>query len=196
MATRRVKLEISIEKFSVKYEGDVETAQAVQDSVTRSLGALAEAQGRVIDVTPHEEPAAPALPSAPASPTPRRVKPRRKAIPAGVQGSDTNGASVGNEDDQNIAKTPKGRRPRGIGSRSMLFRLLEEGYFSSEEYRPVDEIRDRLVTKGYTFDVRNIASDLSELTKKEFFVRQKNDKGKWAYRQGPNRDYPGSQGSA
>src|SRR5262245_10706657 len=55
MATRRVKLEISLKELSVKFEGDLDTAQSIQEAVSRSINALADVPNNVIDATPHDD---------------------------------------------------------------------------------------------------------------------------------------------
>jgi hypothetical protein len=185
----KVKFELSVEKITFKFEGDSGTGQAVNRAMNHTLGSLMEAQNRVIDVTP--EPLLRALPSAPTPPKRKHRKHQRAT-------QSTNGPHQppGDSNDESPhAKTSKQRRSRSEGFRTQAYRLLSEGYFSSP--RTAAEIQGELATKrGFTFNIKNVTSDLTHFTKKGYLARDTNGDGKYAYFKGTNDDYPGSQGGS
>ena len=48
MTSKSVKFEISLEKLTVKFEGDIQFAEKVQSDITGALNTLASAQQRMI----------------------------------------------------------------------------------------------------------------------------------------------------
>lgn len=184
----KVKYELSFEKLTFKFEGDRYTGQAVNRSMNRTFGSLLEAQNRVIDITPEEPINQPALPSAPVAVPLRRRRHRARPKPAANGESpshiavDANGATD--------AKSAKPRRYRSEGFRTVAYRAIADGYFAS--HRTAAEIHDELAKRGFTFDPKNVASELTTLTKKGFLAREKNGDGIYAYVKGSNDDYPRS----
>jgi hypothetical protein len=185
----KVKFELSVEKITFKFEGDQDTGQAVNRAMNHTLGSLMEAQNRVIEVVPYEQPRAlPSVPATTAAPRRRRRRARPNRV---VNGDATPPARVVPSSEPPLGKASKPRRPRSEGFRAQAYRLFAEDYFSTP--RTVADIQTELVERGFTFDVKNIASELTSFTKKGFVVRKRNHDGHFAYAKGPNNDYPGSQ---
>jgi hypothetical protein len=186
-----MKLELSFEKFTLRFEGDSGTGHAVNRAVNQTLGSLMDVQNRVIDVTAHEgQRALPAASTPTAVPKRRRPRPR----PGAINGEGSTSQEADSDGESPQGKTSRSRRPQSQGFRAQTYRLLSEGYLSSP--RSAAEIKAALSKRGFTFDIKNIASELTDFTKKEYLVRDKNDDGKYAYVKGPNNDYRGSQGGS
>src|SRR3954471_24563038 len=99
MATRSVKFEISIEKLSVKFEGDIQTAEQIQNQITGAINNLASAQNRVIaSGRPTPAPA-----SVDVTPVKRRRK--RRKVNEGIDTSVLDGEEVV---DENGEESPAG----------------------------------------------------------------------------------------
>lgn len=181
----KVKFRFSVEKITFEYEGDQDTGLAVNRAMNHMLGSMAEAQNRVIDVTP--EPPMAALPPAPPAPQ-RRY--------AGKVKSAMNGHTVGEVSPANgdpvTPKAPRARRSHGSSFRDQTYHLIREGYFSQQ--RTAHEIEAELSRRGHHYNPKNIASDLLWFVKKNYLSRDRNDDGKYAYVKGANNDFPAGQG--
>lgn len=181
----KVKFRFSVEKITFEYEGDQDTGLAVNRAMNHMLGSMAEAQNRVIDVTP--EPPMAALPPAPSMGR-RRHRSRPKSA---TNGQPVVEALPANGD----LETPKAARPRrshGSSFRDQTYQLIREGYFGQR--RTAHEIEAELSRRGHHYDPKNIASDLLWFVKKNYLSRDRNDDGKYAYVKGANDDFPAGQG--
>jgi hypothetical protein len=162
MATRKVKLRISIKEFSMDFEGTQDLGLQIQQGFTEAIGGLMNAQARMLA----------------AQPEPGQV------IDAEV--SDSGTARVNGQESQNAygekGKQPKQRRARsGVSLTNLLRGLKKEGYFS--QARPVSDILERLKDKGHSnFTESNISARMQELTKKNELYRDKNGQGVYVYK--------------
>lgn len=174
-ANKSIKFEISLEKLTVKFEGDIQTAQLIQNEVTGALNTLASTQTRMLG---------PGKP--PVAPTVVEVKSRRRgrrraggATPPGIDPAilDAEVAAGGNGDTPEAA-APRARRT-GSGQSVLIEGIKQDGFFS--EKRTISEIREALARKGHTFQSNEVSPCLVSLTKKGTLKREKSADGQWLY---------------
>lgn len=178
MASRSVKFEISLKELSVKFEGDIQTAERMHSQITGALNSLASAQNKLLASGQQ----APAVPAQEVSIGRRRRRRTKKAegidpsvLEAEVVDGTANEASNGNGDG---SSEPRRVRRSGAGAQALLERLKSEGFFA--EPRSIADIRAELSRKGHTFESREISPALVRLTKKEVLQRQSTADG-WSY---------------
>ncbi len=181
MASRSVKFEISLKELTVKFEGDIQTAERMHSQITGAINSLASAQNRLISSSPQ----ATVSPSIEVAPGRRRRRRTRKVegidpsiLEADVvSGNGTEGESAaGNAD-----SSPLSRRPRRSGGAQteLLTRLKSEGFFS--ERRTIGDIREALSRKGHTFKSNELSPILIALTKQEILRRERGGDDQWLY---------------
>lgn len=178
MSSKSVKFEISLEKLTVKFEGDIQFAERVQGEITGALNTLASAQQRMLaGPSPANIPVVELVPPA------RRGRRRRRGgsgtpgidpgVLDGLNGSDSNGAGDGVEADG-------GRRTvRGGGPSSLIHELKSSGFFGTK--RTIGAIRDALAMKGHTLKSNQISPTLVSLTRESVLKREKNPQKQWIY---------------
>lgn len=184
MASRSVKFEISLKELSVKFEGDIQTAERMHTQITGALNSLASAQNKLLS----SGQAATAAPPVEVTSTRRRRRRAKKVegIDPSILDADVvsgNGAeSVGNDDNGNGSAPSRRPRRSGAAQTELLTRLKTEGFFGDR--RTIGEIRAALGRKGHTFASNEISPSLVALTKKEVLRREKNPEGQWVYYSG------------
>lgn len=183
----KVKFKFSFKELTFEYEGDHDTGRVISQAMQNTLGSLAQAQNAVIDVTDMQAATEPALPPPPPTlPAPKRRG--RKSKPRTVNGVDAGTPSPEIQPDP--VKQTKSRRPRAEGFRAQTYRLLNEGYFSIP--RTAADIQAEHAKRGFTYETKNLASELTDFTKKSILSREQNSDGKYAYVKGSNNEFPRS----
>ncbi|HEX3534231.1 MAG TPA: hypothetical protein VHT23_08415 [Gemmatimonadaceae bacterium] len=178
MSSRSVKFEISLKELSVKFEGDIQTAERMQNQITGALNSLASAQNKLL-VSGQQATTAP-TPAVSLGRRRRRTK-KTEGIDQSileadvVAGEGTTGES--NVSGDGASETRRVRRS-GAGAQTLLERLKAEGFFSTP--RSIADMRAELSRKGHTFESRDISPALVRLTKKEVLQREATADG-WSY---------------
>jgi len=179
MSSRNVKFEISLKELSVKFEGDIQTAERMQSQITGALNSLSSAQNKLL-APGQPATGTPAVDATPARRRRRRSK-RIEGIDAAileadvVSGDGAQGESTSGDGSGTVAR----RRRSGAAQTELLTRLKNDGFFS--ERRTISEIREALSRKGHTFESNEVSPILVSLTKKELLQREKNSEGQWLY---------------
>jgi hypothetical protein len=192
----KVKFRFSIKEIEFEYEGDQETGRAISESMQNTFGSFAQAQNAVIDVTPREleQQALPAAPVYAASPGRRRHRAKSRTPTNGIAVSSPLAHGDSPVAPDSIVKPSRSRKPRHEGFRAQTYRLLSEGYFANP--RTAADIQAEHEKNGFTYDIKNIASELTDFTKKQFLIREKDADGKYAYIKGSNNAFPGGEGGS
>lgn len=180
MATRSVKFEISLKELTVKFEGDIQTAERMQSQITGAINSLASAQNKMLASGQQAAP----------TPAPEIIGGRRRrrrgkkveGIDASVIDADvvsTDGvASDGNNGNGDGSAEPRRARRSGEGPQPLIERLKSDGFFAGP--RTISDVRAELSRKGHVFPSRDISPALTRLTKKGFLQRQSTTDG-WSY---------------
>ncbi|MHC5765888.1 MAG: hypothetical protein ACYTXI_09740 [Nostoc sp.] len=181
MATRKVKFKLSIKEISFEFEGDQATAQDLAGTITQSLTSISDAQNKLLDVEASpvqgRELRSAEIPALPTQ-TARKKKRKRNTESILSNSSSDNGDSLSTGED-GMFKGHRTTQKDSVGSQ--LKALLSEGFFV--ENHSVDEIRTELGKRGHHFESNSISGELLRLTQKRLFIREKNQKNKWVYRQ-------------
>jgi hypothetical protein len=179
MTSRSVKFEISLKELSVKFEGDIQTAERMQSQITGAINSLAAAQNKLL------------ISGQPATPTPapeiavarRRRRRAKKAegidptiLEADVVSGD--GATAESNDGNGNGSEPRRARRSGEGPQQLIERMHADGFFAAA--RSIADVRAELSRKGHNFESREISPALVRLTKKEVLQRQSTAEG-WSY---------------
>ena len=177
-ATKNIKFEISLEKLSVKFEGDIQTAERLQSEITGALNTLASAQHKML--APGPKVVAPAVIDVGRG---RRGR-RRHKTNGGIDPAILEGTTSPNGDDEAAAGSGNGtasraRRSSG-GATALLTTLKDEGFFGNGK-RTIGEIREELGRKGHTFQSNEVSPSLVSLTKGGVLKREKNAEKQWIY---------------
>jgi hypothetical protein len=152
MVKKKTKFEITIEKLSIKYEGEnEEEVRQVQVGVNRLLESLTHTSNQLMDVEEGEYEDVPAA-TAPDDNSDKNETPKSKEV--------------------------KRRAPRDSTRSKQILVLKQEGYF--QEKRELSEIRKALSNKGFNFESKEIASAMVYLTQKGDLQREK-QAGKFVY---------------
>src|SRR5687767_10935743 len=130
MSSKTVKFEINLEKLSVKFEGDVHTAERMQGEVTGALNMLASAQSKLLSAgQPSVTTAAPSIALEPRVTSRRR---RRRRPTDGIDPSVLDGDFPSNGHGQAAEAAGDGhaspRRSAG-GVVALLRNLKADGFF-------------------------------------------------------------------
>jgi hypothetical protein len=172
MINRKVKFKISIKELSVEFEGDIQTAERIQQQVTGAINNLATAPNRLIS-SGQQHPSTDVIDVSPA----RRRRRRRSSA---VEGGREEGASAqvpganGGEDSSNR----KAVRP-GEGQKALISALVSSGFFSKQ--RTVGDIRAQLSKKGHSFKSNEISPTLGRLTREGILQRDMGATNQWVY---------------
>jgi hypothetical protein len=180
MASRSVKFEISLKELSVKFEGDIQTAERMHSQITGALNSLASAQNKLLSSGQQATPASP-----PEVSTSRRRRRRSKkaegidqsVFEADVVPADGTPSSEGTNGNGDSSESRRARRS-GPGVQTLIQRLKSEGFLL--EPRTIADIRGELSRRGHTFESREISPALVRLTKQEDLQRQSTADG-WSY---------------
>lgn len=171
----KIKFKLSVKELSFEFEGDQETGQRFQNSISKTLNSLTETPNQVIDVEARTIDNNYLLPSSEQNST----KPKRKR---GKRAKTNNVNSAEENDNGNLGeKVKRTHRPKGQSARDQIIILIQNGFFA--EFRTVGEIQDALSKKGHNFDSGEISPTLLRLTKKDYLVRD-DSAGKWQYKIG------------
>jgi hypothetical protein len=178
MTTRSVKFEITLEKLSVKFEGDLHFAEKVQADITGALNTLASAQQRMIGPAKPASSAPPPAPSRKSSSRKRRQSTNGGIDPAIVDGL-PEAENNGNSDAASVIEVNPPRLKRsGSGARDLITSLKDEGLFSERQTNA--SIRAALAKKGHTFQSNEINPVLVRLTRQNILKRDKHGE-QWVY---------------
>jgi hypothetical protein len=170
MANRRIKFKISIKELSVEFEGDIQTAERIQEQVTGAINSLATAPNRLIGSGQQQT----TTDVIDVPPTRRRRRRRTRSADNIGEGSTT---EVGAADAGEDGPTRKATR-RSEGPTSLITSLTTTGFFG--EPKTTGEIRDQLNKKGHSFKSNELSTTLGRLTRNGILQRDKSDK-QWVY---------------
>jgi len=176
-----VKFEISLQGLSVKFEGDIQTAERMQNQITGALNSLTSAQNKLL--APGQSPTV----ASSVEVVPSRRRRRRSKKVDGIDPSilDANdlvpeGRSEGESSDGDGNRSSARRPPRsGATQTELLARLKSDGFFA--ERRTIGDIRAALSRKGHSFKSNELSPILVALTKKEVLQCEQNAEGQWIY---------------
>jgi len=170
---KSVKFEISVEKLSVKYEGDLPSAAQVYGETAGALTSLV-AQ-RMLTLPPKPTPAPPLL-ELPGSGR-RRNRRRRAPVSAATEAASSDGVPVAESD---AGANDEGRQSRRSGAATLITQLKDEQFFNAK--RTISDIRQELAKKGHTLQSSDISGPLLNLTQQQVLKRDK-DPGlkQWVY---------------
>jgi len=182
MASRSVKFEISLKELTVKFEGDIQTAERMQSQITGALNSLASAQNKLLS-SGQPATASPAIETAPARRRRRRTK-KAEGIDPSILEADVVSSNGGGEDSvdntaDGSSRLRRSRRSSGGAQTELLTRLKSEGFFS--ERRTIGNIREALSRKGHTFKSNELSPILIALTKQEILQRERGADDQWIY---------------
>lgn len=147
---RKVKFEIQIQGFSVKFEGDEEQAQTAVLQVGQGLAGLASLPGHML----HSKGSG--------------------AVPQQMIGSDANLGAVPTTSEAKsttprASKVQRTKGPKGESPQGLIETLVSEGYLSEE--RSAEDIVGELSKKGYAYETGAISTPLTRLTRKKILTR-------------------------
>jgi hypothetical protein len=186
MSSKTVKFELSLEKLTVKFEGDIQIAERFQGEITGALNTLASTQNRML-AAGQAVPAAPPATEPPAAGGRRRGR-RRKAGPgAGIDPSILDGVTVpsGNGDGSTAAdqasasQGAKRQRRSSSGPSALITTLKTDGFFAAK--RDIGAIRAALAQKGHSLQSNEVSPSLVSLTKQGVLKREQNEQAQWVY---------------
>ena len=179
MATHKVKFEMSVEKLTFKFEGDVEHGQRIQLGITKALGDLSSLQNGAMGL-PSSSPDAKVIdiPQLPSGGKSRRRK-RRPQGENGAEGGDGDGISESGQESP--------RKSSGTSPMQLLLELRKENFF--EGGKSANDIVAHLATKGHTkMTTSTFTAQLQQLCKKSVLMRTKNSEDVWVYTPGPQNE--------
>lgn len=174
MATRSVKFEISIEKLSVKFEGDIQMAEQMQSQITGAINNLASAQNRLLAPS---RPSA-ASPAVEVLPSRRRRKRRKSTDDVDTSILDAEVVSPSDASDASGDSAPP-RRRTGAAPTALVTALKTEKFF--DDRRTLGDVRMALSQKGHTFTSQDVNPILVRLTQDGVLKREKNAAKQWVY---------------
>jgi hypothetical protein len=171
MTNRKVKFKISIKELSVEFEGDIQTAERIQQQVTGAINNLATAPNRLISGGQQY----PSTDVIDVSPTRRRRRRRSGTVEVGSEEGATQASGVDGGED---SSTRKGVR-LGEGQKALIISLVSNNFFG--ERRTVGDIRDQLSKKGHSFKSNELSPTLGRLTREGVLQRDRSAKNQWVY---------------
>jgi hypothetical protein len=172
MTNGKVKFKISIKELSVEFEGDIQTAERIQQQVTGAINSLATAPNRLISGGQQQS----VTDAIDVSPVRRRRRRRSKA--ADIGGDEGSPIELGAADAGEDVSTRKSNR-RGEGQTSLITSLVNGGFFATR--KTAGEIRDQLSKKGHSFKSNEISPTLGRLTREGILQRDRNNDNQWVY---------------
>jgi hypothetical protein len=182
MSSKSVKFEISLKELTVKFEGDIQTAERMQGQITGALNSLASAQNRLL--TSGAATNAPTPVVIPA--TGRRRRRRSSTASPGIDPSILDATAVVPESgdgavaEDGVDAARRTRRSSGGNQTALITTLKTENFFSTR--RTIGDIRGELGRKGHTFKSNEISPALVSLTKGCVLKRDQDPQtGKWVY---------------
>jgi hypothetical protein len=175
MATRSVKFEISLEKLTVKFEGDIHVAEQLHGQITGAINNLASAQSRLL------APPSPSQPVAVASDSSarRRKRKRRTNDTIDVSVLDAEQADGVDSGDGDGSTGDVARRRTGSAPTALITILKDEGFFVTK--RTLGSVREALAAKGHTLKSGDVTPVLISLTREGVLKRDKNPQKQWIY---------------
>ncbi len=159
---RKVKFEIQIQGFSVKFEGDEEQAQTAVLQVGQGLAGLTS------------------LPAQMLHPNSSGAMSQQIAGPDANQGGTQNNPGTGNVTPPRTNKPSKAKGPRGESPQGLIETLVNEGFLAQE--RSAEDIVGELSKKGYAYETGAISTPLTRLTRKNIITREKKDGKHFVYK--------------
>ena len=165
----KIKFKLSVKELSFEFEGDQETGQRFQNSISKTLNSLTDTPNHVIDVEARTISNETKLLSENSSNG--SSKRRRKGKKPAEIVLDENG---------NPIKVVRQTRPSGQSCNALVKNLNEENFFS--EYRTTNDVREELSKRGHHFESKDVASVLLILTKSKELTRDKNADDIWLYK--------------
>lgn len=163
----KIKFKLSVKELSFEFEGDQETGQRFQNSISKTLNSLTETPNNVIDVEAKIISEQPRLLTENSS---NGSSKRRKAKKPAEIVLDENG---------NPVKSARHTRPSGQSCHALIKSLIEENFFSQN--RSTGDVREELSKRGHHFESKNISSVLLKLTQNKLLKREKNAEDIWVY---------------
>lgn len=164
----KIKFKLSVKELSFEFEGDQETGQRFQNSISKTLNSLTETPNQVIEVEARTISDETKLLSESSNGSSKRR--RRRSKKASETVTDENG---------NPIKSARQTRPSGQSCHALTRSLIEENFFA--ENRTTGDVREELSKKGHHFESNHISSVLLTLTKAKELVRDKNAEDVWVY---------------
>lgn len=166
----KIKFKLSVKELSFEFEGDQDTGQRFQNSISKTLNSLTETPNHVIDIEA------------------RTVADTSKFL---SENSSSNGSSKRRkrnkkptetvlDENGNPIKPVRQTRPTGQSCSALTKGLVAEGFFSQN--RITSEVREELSKKGHHFKSNHISSVLLKMTKSSDLERDKNAEDIWVYR--------------
>lgn len=173
----KIKFKLSVKELSFEFEGDQETGQRFQNSISKTLNSLTDTPNHVIDVEARQINDIPKLlegqnGNSSSSKTRRR---KSKKVPTASQNGE-----AGESDE---ASRPRSKR---TSIKPLYFALIREGFFDNK--RGAGDIRQELSKKGFNFEANEVSAHLLPLTQSGYLSRD-DSSGKWEYWKG-NVDVP------
>lgn len=165
----KIKFKLSVKELSFEFEGDQETGQRFQNSISKTLNSLTETPNHVIDIEAKTVADEAKLLSD--NSTNGSVKKRKR------RAKKTNDAVI--DENGNEVKPKRHSRPSGQSCYALTRGLITENYFA--ENRTTANVREELAKKGHHFESNHISSVLLQLTKSEELKRDKNAEDVWIY---------------
>ncbi len=159
---RKVKFEIQIQGFSVKFEGDEDQAQTAVIQVGQGLAGLASLPGQMLHTNGSDSSA-------------KQIA----GLASAQDGAEGSGALEGTKAEKAV-KAPRARSPKGESPQTLIENLVNEGYFSQE--RSAEDIVKELSKKGFTYGSGAISTPLTRLTRKNIILRDKKDGKHFLYK--------------
>jgi hypothetical protein len=171
VAERKIKFKISVKELAVEFEGDILTAERIQQQVTGALNNLATAPNRLLD-TGRPQPAADII-----DVQPRRRRRRRSRSSAAETSAE--GAVI----DLESTPSPTGESQKSVrrssdGATALITGLAEGSFFT--ERKTVGQIREQLSRKGHSFSTSELTPALARLTRDGVLERDKQN-NQWVY---------------
>lgn len=166
----KIKFKLSVKELSFEFEGDQETGQRFQNSISKTLNSLTETPNHVIDVEARtiSDTAKKILSETSTSNGSSKRRKRNKKT-----------ADVVLDENGNPIKAVRHTRPSGQSCYALTRNLIEENFFS--ENRTTNETREELAKRGHHFQSKDVSSVLLRLLKNNELIREKNPEDIWVY---------------
>src|SRR6267143_662659 len=167
-AGKSVKFEISVEKLSFKYEGDLPSAERMHGDVA---GALTSLMAQRMLTAPSKPPSVPPIVTVePAGGRRRSSRRRRASVSAGTEAVNNDVAVVSEADAEVADVADRSSRRTGPGAQSLMTQLKTVGFFNTK--RTNADIHGALAQKGHTFRAAELSTRLVRLTQKGVLKRE------------------------
>jgi hypothetical protein len=156
--TNRRQVELEIE-LKVRFKGDQETGQNLQNGLENALGGLVASQGRALGLSG---------PKRVIEVPPTSVRRRR-----GARSQGTNKSETRNTEESGLGTSGPNdhvRRPNGSGCSRVTKELVDAGFFGQK--RSIADVVAELSNKGFVFKSNHVSSVCKQLTVKKSLERR------------------------